>query len=280
MLRVSIQADSTPSKDIFEKLLEKDFNVMYRTDDGYYLLFSLIKRGYINANNIESIFSCSDMDWNICDEKGKTLLMYTIELQSISLAKKIIDSGVNVHDRDETGNSAIMHASFYGLQIFNILVDAGANIFDRDNGNITTLMQAARGESLEVVKTIIEMKVDVNSLNNEHQSALMYAICSKKEDISQLLINSNANIHHKNGRGESILMHAIYNGLVDLSEELIHLGANMLDENNHGESVLVYAIDSRKSDFVITLIKNKVDVNLKYGGNMIPLMRSRMPEIT
>lgn len=268
------------NKDIFNKLLENNFNSTYCTDNGDYLIFSLIKHNHINEDNIDNILLDADIEVNICDDTGKTLLMHAINFKSFNLVKKLLGSGANVHDRDDIGQTAILYASSANLLIFNILLEAGANILDKDNENRTALMFCAYDGPLEVLEIIINKGVDVNAVNISQQSALMYAATCRREDVVQILINAGADIHHKNNIGESILMYAITKQMINLVEQLINMGANIFEVNNNKDSVLTYAIDTKNPKLVMILIKNKVDVNQRYGKSMVPLMRSKNPEIT
>lgn len=140
----------------------------------------------------------ADKNSFICDKKGETLIS-AISKSDMAQVKKSVTEGANINCRQKSGHSPLFWAvGKRNLELVTFLLKHGA---DPDqpakNAGITPLMMAANYGDYEIVKSLLDAKVDVFAKNRYGKTALFYAIGKKQKKIEKLLRKSMSKASEK-----------------------------------------------------------------------------------
>ncbi|MBR2362711.1 MAG: ankyrin repeat domain-containing protein [Spirochaetaceae bacterium] len=82
------------------------------------------------------------------------------------------------------------------------------------------------GETVEIIKQMLESGADVNEEDEDGQTALMFAVSNNAIQSVELLLNAGAEIDAQDIEGFTALMHGITKGSLESVECLLKAGAN------------------------------------------------------
>jgi len=129
---------------------------------------------------------------------------------------------------------------------------AGANLID-----------AVKAGNVEVVRTLLKQRPDVNGREPDGMTALHWAVRNDDAETAQLLIRSGANVKAANRYGVTPISLAATNGNATLVEALLKAGADPKDALPEGETVLMTAARAGNAGAVTALIAHGANVNAK-----------------
>jgi ankyrin repeat protein len=137
------------------------------------------------------------------------------------------------------------------------------NLNSVDRRGLTAIHAAAQNGQMEIVRYLIQFKVDINTTAKSKETPLISTLSRGHLKVATLLIENGADINVTNHLGQTPLMLAAGNGSIDIVKTLIESGANPNYRDNEGNTALMLALLSGNVDVVIYLIENKADINLK-----------------
>lgn len=189
---------------------------------------------------------------------GNVPLIAAARENHAQIVRILVDAGADVDLRDTMGNTALHHASIYGINvvrallragadpnrenhwgatpmhtaawrgsvgILNELIVAGGDILRTAAGN-STLHFAAVGSKLNAIKLILKEGVDVNAENgDEKETALTLAALQGTGLVIETLLEAGAQVNHRNGQGDTSLIVAAFNGNLEVIKALVENGA-------------------------------------------------------
>jgi|LSQX01.2.fsa_nt_gb ankyrin repeat protein len=135
------------------QLLNHDANVFVVNNDGETAMTLARKRkkGEI-VDLLKPLYSQSGRSKNAT---GDTLLMHAAYNNIASLAKELLDSGVNIDSINVEGKTALICAACRGnMEIVRMLLDHGANIWIKDNRGMTAYKWAIYTKESEIARLI------------------------------------------------------------------------------------------------------------------------------
>jgi ankyrin repeat protein len=187
---------------------------------------------------------------NAKDYDGLTPLMYLVRnsiYEDNGALDYLIDCGALVNEKDNDGNSVLIH-SINGITDFvEILLKRGANINASNNSGITALMYAlsyVRYDEKKIVNLLIDNGADIFGNDNQNNSTLMYASENVFTDHLDYLINEGVQVNYQNKLGQTPLMFAVsrkHETDSEIDSFLLNAGANVNILDNDGRSALFYA---------------------------------------
>lgn len=131
------------------------------------------------AGSIEIVKKLRDFgsEWSCADRGGSTPLHWAVDGGNVDLVRWMIADGANIHAVDDSGWSALSRcAAMTGdANIAAVLLQAGADPNIQDKKHKTPLMTAALNNHLNLVKTLVKHKADVNLKTDHGKSALEMA---------------------------------------------------------------------------------------------------------
>jgi hypothetical protein len=108
--------------------------------------------------------------------------------------------------------NAVYHNDFRSAGIF---LKSGADVNEKNMAGVTALHVAAKANSVDAMKVLIEYKANLNATDDEQWTPLMRACLAGNYKAAELLVNSGANIWLKNKFGESALVHSVMSNTIE-----------------------------------------------------------------
>lgn len=159
-------------------------------------------------------------------------------VETVEEAQKLIDSGVDVNEKDSHGITPICNfkiirrsdSSVYGeyfhrdINITKLLINCGADVNAQDEWGCSPLH---RPHNNDIIKLLIDNGADVNAKDNNGNSPLHGVDSISKASV---LVTNGADINAKNNYGATpVYFHCLLNSKV--ANYLINRGCIMTDEN-------------------------------------------------
>ena len=285
-----------------------------------------------NRNNIveKLLENTKESVKNQEDKKGLTLLMNGVIIKNIAVVETLLRDDVilktiNKKNSKDEGKTVLDYV-YDNKPMEDLLVEKGAmidpekrlyqflrsidlvEIDDTDENGTTPLIWAAYEGELDVVKILINLKVDVNSKDKNERTALMYSVYRGELDIVKILINYTSSLNEKDKDGDTVLTISIKSDkekAPEIVDELLKSGKIKInfkdlilainynkvnifkkllkeakenvkkEKDSNGHPLLFIALDKENIDILETLLKDKVilaNVNEKDGNDLTPLM--------
>ncbi|XP_062574844.1 serine/threonine-protein phosphatase 6 regulatory ankyrin repeat subunit B-like [Saccostrea cucullata] len=258
---------------LFKFLLSKGFNLNCTTNTGETVLHKCCANGreemcrYL-VNKHQSLIS-------VRDNYGWTALHSACRGGSVEIVIFLTNKGLDVNDLSNDGQSVLHIACLYGrYEIVEYLVKSHPHLLDvRDTLSNSVLHDAAWGGHIEIVKLLIEKKMDVYTLHEGCESILHLCCRSGKKEMCEYLVNHFTDLLNiKGNNGWTVLHSACFGGSVDIVSFLIQKGLDLNDLSNDGQSVLHIASLNGKLEICEHLVKNHphlLDVKDKHSQSVL-----------
>lgn len=143
-------------------------------------------------------------------------------------------------------------------QILNVLDD----IHEVDSEKWTSLHAACAAGNLEIVRTLISYKSQLEAVNNKGQTAIHMAVFSGSDEIVQALIRAGANVNATTWHERVTPLHmACEQGYGRMTQMLMHAGANIHATNLLERTPLHCAAISGRTDIALLLINAGANIH-------------------
>lgn len=262
MVEQAIALDDAMSLKLF---LENGFNPNYRSVDGETLLMKIVKNNSLKSLK-EIINYGVELEMETPFEKMRNITSYKETKRAIDFVRSkkaleiLIEAGSDINYINNQGIPLIINfikikSDSYVKEL--ILNKVDLNIADSDQW--TPLMWSTSKRNKEVVKLILENKVDINKIDDRKNSAIYYAY---DEDIIIMLLTKNLNLNHKNKDGENILgevyLRSISNSYYDAVKKIIEIGSDK-NYSSYGDEPIKIARKNKDEKMVELLLKLGVE---------------------
>lgn len=206
----------------------------------------------------------------------ETALHETAKNGDLEQVKGLIESGHDIHARDDHGRTALHHAVVTGhTDMVELLIAKGANIKAKDNYGVTPLVQLidvlflmeAENGYVEILKMLITNGANVREKGEFDATALHWAAHAADKDIAELVIAEGAEINAKDIDGQTPLHMASGDGSLDLVELLVTSGADVNAQDEQARMPLHRAALFGRGDVVKLLVDSGANITAKgmYG---------------
>ena len=190
---------------------------------------------------------------NIRNKQGDTALILAVREGNIRIAKLLLDHHANANVKDNKGNFVITTAEYYRHQdMVQLLKEYDAKDQFQINEN---LLSAVRESILGRVKKAIADGADVNVII-KNNTALHMASQSGDIEIAKTLIDNKANVNIKNRTGITPLMVASYYGKIGIVKLLLNNGADTGIISKSGKTALSIA-ENKEHKEIVSLLKQR-----------------------
>lgn len=232
------------------------------------LLDSVLKRGHGKCVKL-LIEKCAVSSYGV----PVNSMHYAVIVNDTTGLQKMIDSGVDVHQKDRYGYTPLYWAvSCNHAHCAEILVNAGADMADVAPRGGTALGVAAYTGSYECLEVLLAAGANVNEVSVEGKTPLCCAIYNHHSKCAQRLIAAGADVTRPESDGKTLLLYAIRGDDADIMQMLIDAGADINDGGPKGMPPVFQATESESPKCLELLIKSGVDVNIWYEEEVNPLM--------
>ena len=182
-----------------------------------------------------------------------------------SRTNEATDNNGTINALDEHGFTQLIEAAkSNSLDVAKLLIDKGADVnLKDDNTGATALMHAVGHGNLDMVKLLIENKADINAVDKASQTALMIAAMNGYPEIAKLLIEKGADINLQEWYKMNALMFALSHSKLDVAKLLIEKGIDVNAKDLTGETALMMTAEGNFPDIAKMLIDKGADINAK-----------------
>ena len=184
----------------------------------------------ITADCTESVevllFLCADP--NCTSKKETTPLILACRNNSISIAKLLLKTGVDVNAQVSRSNTALKVVCSFKIpnkDLVELLVQFGAQ-FVIPGEKMTALSIATIYGHADIVQYLVRAGAPVNALNEDGSTSLMCACRNKHSEIIHFLLNHGADPNMQNQNNTTALHCACYNQITVGVELLLAHGAD------------------------------------------------------
>ncbi|MHB1948427.1 MAG: ankyrin repeat domain-containing protein [Gammaproteobacteria bacterium] len=178
----------------------------------------------------------------------------------------MIKSKININTIRSDGASPLLLAAGYGrADTTSALIDAKADI-EIKYKNDSTLFYAIDYDMKEIVKKLVNLKVNLDARSSRYETPLFFAVLGKHKEIALTLIEGKADPNMKSFTifGDNPLSKTIETGQWDITQKLIEAKANIYVED------LLLAqktLPNQVSTLLDMVIKNKIQIMTKSGNS-------------
>lgn len=260
-----IKAATTKDFDKLKQLLQEGVDVNAQDSQGRTALMMSLVPNFRNNN----VFSLLNTSAENNDEKITQLL---------------IENGADVNIQNNRGDTALIFAiELSNKNAVKLLIEKGANVNVTNNKKENALFYTPNDENhatvLELMKLLIEAKINVNQQDEQGDTILMKLIRSGKPyaqiQYIQLLLDNGADLNLKNISGHDVLDEAYANKdnldrvIIELIEKSLshkkpRFGINITHTATHFD-----LIEGTESDVLIAdyIKEDPLNVVIMYGTN-------------
>lgn len=149
-----------------------------------------------------------------------TALMNAVKTDNAAKVRELIAQGVNVSEKDSSGDSPLIMAAYMGHnEIVKLLLDAGADVHALDPGmKATALHAAAYAGRAEAAKLLIDGGVEINRQGPYNgYTALHDAVWQNNVDTARVIIDADADLTIKSNSGQTPLEFAKSKGHTEIA---------------------------------------------------------------
>ncbi len=162
--------------------------------------------------------------------------------------------------------------------LINYFIGQGVDLAQRDKSGNTILIVASAGTNIDFIKTLLANVNNINATNENGESALTKAIATGTAEITSFLIKNGADINIVDRNGNN-LAYYWFNSFRpagatgrpgttpqpdDFEEKLIVLknaGVNIISPQQDGSTLLHLAVEKQNLDLINKAIQLGIDVN-------------------
>lgn len=201
-------AFSVKNPKIITYFTNKGLNVNLTDDKGN---TPFMNASFMNNKEVLEILSKGLKNINQQNKDGHSALTIAIRRNKPEIVEYLLKKGANISVKDNKKQSLAYHLvdAFRGnINDFKkkatLLTEKGLSLNEKLKSDNTLLHNAVKNEKLELVKELINLKLDVNAKNNENVTPLHLAsMMNKNTDIIKFLLSVGADKNSKTIMGET-----------------------------------------------------------------------------
>lgn len=198
-----------------------------------------------------------DLDLLKQDFHGRTALHYAIMSQKKEIVKELIHLNKNLVTINDNQNwSPLAYSCTLKDSIYEVFLEETQEVDYKTYDNWTPLSIAASHGNVEIVNSLIDLKVDIHSTIDYDRTALHMASFHGQTNVVSLLLDFGADINALDCSGVSVIHYAVLSKNIDVLEVLIENGVDLKVFDKQMKSPYDYALDLEYSE-VIDYLKGK-----------------------
>ncbi len=236
---------------IYDYLTDNGLSIQQKNKGGATAILLIMQR--LKDLEIIDYFQKKGLDLNSKDNEGNSAFSYAAKGGNIDVMDALIKKGIDYQSKNKLGGNAILVASqgIRGatpkLETFEFLVEKGIdpNVVNK-NGETPLILLSRRNEDASLLRFFLEKGVDANQTNAEGNNALINAAEGNTLEIVKLLASKTEDINHQNEEGQTALMLAVRGNSDEVVAYLIKKGAKLNLEDNDGNNLVYYWATSGK----------------------------------
>ncbi|KAL4876219.1 ankyrin repeat-containing domain protein [Aspergillus karnatakaensis] len=217
-------------------------------------------------------------DVSLTDENCRSPLFYAIVNKKIQIVERLLTEKAPVDILTDDGQTLLQIAASISVELVILLLDAGANPELENEDGLTVINTAVQNEKLEVVKLLIERKVNIHHRDAVEWSPIHDASGYRPNvEIVRALAKAGANLTETTSTGRcplhlSVSSYNSVNADACTAALLEFRGAvNIEQRDNEGETPLLLAAASGNLGCVQRLVQAGANINAQSSAGWSPL---------
>ena len=219
-------------------LLEHGVDVNAQQKDGW---TSLHRAAYEGRVEVAQVLLDHGANATLETTNGETALhivsrgKYDSQEQSVSIARLLLERGVDVNARDKDSWTSLHRGVYEGrVEVAQVLLDHGANATLETKSGETALHIVSRGkydspeQGVSIARLLLERGVDVNAQRKDGLTSLHRAAFEGRVEVAQVLLDHGANTKLETESGETAL-HIVSQGKYDSPEQGVSIARLLLE---------------------------------------------------
>ena len=235
------------------KLLEHNIDINIKDKQNKNVAFDAISYG--DEKVIHNIISHDDIDLNIRDHNGKTILLDQKVLWDDELAKKLLENGADPTICDNAGHNFLTKTALRGASgqaILDVAIKCGCDINKKVANEKSILMEVMyafasipqtekqRREGLKsVAQQLVRHGININAIDDKNETALFDLVRVGDIEGCAFVLEHKVDVNYQNNDKETALNLAILKGVynLDLILLLLQYGANPTLKNKNNQTI-------------------------------------------
>ncbi|KAK4043934.1 ankyrin repeat-containing domain protein [Parachaetomium inaequale] len=198
---------------------------------------------------------------------NRSPLVKAAEQANKTVIKLLLERGVDLEDKDQSGRTALSRAAEQGhKKIVKLLLQGGANVESEDRSGRTPLSWAAERGHKTVVRLLLEKGADIESKDRRHWMPLIWAMENGHAGVAPIvMLGIGGQLDITEHEGKSIPTWAAAQGHTKLVELLLNEGVDCESRDQTGRTPLSWAAEGGHEDIILLLLERAV-VNQQKAG--------------
>lgn len=262
--------------DILQLFIDLNISIFYNNNYLKHNTYSILCNLAINKNNIKLlkfiIKNIKDIkNINHTDSFGDTLLLKCMHNSNINIdiIKILIDSGINIHIRNNMLETAMLNMCYFSvsIELYELMFNNGAKCIDCDKNNYSTLMYLCLNKKITIdllVYFINKIKKYYNKSIKDYYDFINLSAIDKKTAFIILCNNNNVtyemivfmiengadvnNIEYKNNTALFNICTNEYINKIDKLEIINYIKRYIKDDNIKEEIKRINMIEAKDED--------------------------------
>jgi ankyrin repeat protein len=261
---------------IIKRFLENGADVNYTNPYGETALHIAVANG--NFDIVKLLVEKYSANINAQTIKNTTPLLIALQNDQENIANYILSRNpvLNVKE-EEWGLTEIHHATLRGYsEIVKKLIEKKVNLNEQDNDGYTALVYAANNSSNEILKLLLEAGANKALVDPQYKATpLLTAVSNGNLEGCKLLLEAGASVNTCNKYYLSPLEVAASNGFVDIAKLLVKYDADVKHEDINNRSAIDYAKEKQYKDIIDLLAKHNAVCKTTFQFNKCVQFRGR-----
>ncbi|KAK6174426.1 hypothetical protein SNE40_017704 [Patella caerulea] len=201
------------------------------------------------------------------DYNNETMLHLACRNGTLETVRHLINQGFDIHTKGRIGRTCILLCSQSQTQAtekIELLRLNGCNMFDIDEDEHTMLHLACMSGTLETVRHLISLGLDINAKCRINGTCILHCGQSETQTIEKIefLMSKGGNINDTDFQNNGILHIDCALGTLDTVKHLLDLGLNINTKGFKGSTCMLCSCQSE------TQAIEKIELLRTRGGNM------------
>ncbi|KAL7928911.1 ankyrin repeat-containing domain protein [Trichoderma chlorosporum] len=203
-------------------------------------------------------------DVDATDQRGRSALYYALEEMNVELVRELLKWKPQLNIKDEYGRP-LLELAMEDVSVVEMMLNAGADPELSNKNDETAICVAVMKTKVEVVKLLIDRKVNINHFDDDGWTPIMLASGYRPDgEIARMLTENGANLGHVHLSSGFTLIHFAMMHESDVLKVLLEFrkDIDLEKRSDDGETPLIFAARKGHAENIKLLIRAGADINV------------------